>query len=61
MPELLQCVNPKKRNNVDKETKENKEKWKDQVAAKQKHQDVQLKTLRTNNDKATAEIIEKWK
>ena len=28
------------RNNVHKETKECKEKWKDQVAAKQKHQDV---------------------
>ena len=50
-----------KRINVDKETKERKEKWKDQVEAKQKHQDVQLKSLTINKNKVTVDIIEKWK
>ena len=47
------------RNNVDKETKECKEKCKDQVTAKKKNKSVQLKTLRINNNKVTAEINKK--
>ena len=47
--------------NADKETKEHKEKWKDQAAAKQKRQAVQLKTLRINKNNATAGINEKRK
>ena len=49
------------RSNVGKETKQGKERWKDEVEAKQKHQSVQLKTLRINNDKVTEETNEKWK
>ena len=48
-------------NNVEKETKEHKEKRKDQVTAQQKHQAVQLKPLRINNNKVNAEINEKGK
>ena len=38
---------------------QNKEKWKDQVVAKQNHQDVQLKTFTFNNNKVAAEVNEK--
>ena len=46
------------RSNLDKETKEHIENWKDQVATKQKCQVAQLKNLRTDNNEVTAEIKE---
>ena len=44
--------------NAGQETIERTENWKDQVAAKHKHQVAQLKTLRINNNKLNTEIYE---